>query len=404
MHMEQVVGERETEQQVRGRIETEFDVKVLCDASVQIMKKLWSDIFPQTPAHLLENYYGQRTDKSAVFAVMSDEVQSMLYLTPCAAALRRNPLTLYAKRLPRMTDIVRVETNLISIAFTKEAYRNSGCMRRLMSGALEYQEQMNIPVCVVDTDEGDFFEHFGFHYICDRPRYRLNRNMISEEMLEQAADGSVVPLNGQNIVLKAADNSSLLALAHFVNANLCRRYGFFIIRSAAYYERFRKELLGTGGELFLIVENGQIIGYFAYTKNSESSIREAVFASPSDRERYLMENGDKKPAVMARIINLPEMLRHISGNGKTTIAIRLSDPVLAKNDGDFIWYLDEEGSHMERVEQTDSARPEVSATIGEFTAFIFEYITLKENAKFDNIYLAGPVWMNEKYDTGGSFH
>jgi predicted acetyltransferase len=100
---------------------------------------------------------------------------------------------------------------------------------------------------------------------------------------------------------------------------------------------------------------------------------------------------------MARIINLPEMLRHISGNVKTTIAIRLSDPVLAKNDGDFIWYLDEEGSYMERVEQTVSTRPEVSATIGEFTAFIFEYITLKQNAKFDNIYLAGPVWMNERY-------
>ena len=71
--------------------------------------------------------------------------------------------------------------------------------------------------------------------------------------------------------------------------------------------------------------------------------------------------------------------------------------MLAKNDGDFIWYLNEEGSYMERVEQTVSTRPEVSATIGEFTAFIFEYITLKQNAKFDNIYLAGPVWMNERY-------
>lgn len=216
-------------------------------------------------------------------------------------------------------------------------------------------------------------------------------------MLEKAANGGVVPLNGQNTVLKAADSSSLLALGHFVNANLCRRYGFFVIRTAAYYERFRKELQGTGGDLFLIAENEQIKGYFAYTKSGGGSIREAVFASPSDRERYLLENGDKKPAVMARIINLPEMLRHISGNVKTTIAIRLSDPVLAKNDGDFIWYLNEEGSYMERVEQTVSTRPEVSATIGEFTAFIFEYITLKQNAKFDNIYLAGPVWMNERY-------
>ncbi len=395
--MEQIAGERETEQQVRGRIETEFDLTVLRDASARITKKLWGDIFPETPTHLLDDYYGQRADKGAVFAVTGDEVQSVLHLTPCTAALRRNPLALHTKRMTSMADIVRVETNFISMAFTKEAYRNSGRMRRLMSGALEYQEQMDIPVCFADTDEGDFFEHFGFHYIYDRPRYGLNGRVISEEMLEKAANGGVVPLNGQNTVLKAADSSSLLALGHFVNANLCRRYGFFVIRTAAYYERFRKELQGTGGDLFLIAENEQIKGYFAYTKSGGGSIREAVFASPSDRERYLLENGDKKPAVMARIINLPEMLRHISGNVKTTIAIRLSDPVLAKNDGDFIWYLDEEGSYMERVEQTVSTRPEVSATIGEFTAFIFEYITLKQNAKFDNIYLAGPVWMNERY-------
>ncbi len=399
MRMEQVVGERETEQQVRGRIETEFDVTVLRDASVQITKKLWNDIFPETPAHFWEDYYGQKMDKSAVFAVMDDEVQSMLHLTPYAAALRRNPMTLHTKRLPSMTDIARVETNLISMAFTKEEYRNSGCMRRLMSGALEYQERMNIPVCFVYTDEGDFFKHFGFHYIYDRPQYVLNRDEISEKMLEKAAAGEPIPMNGKNIVLKAADNDSLLELAHFVNANLCRRYGFFIIRSAAYYERFRKEVLGTGGDLFLLMENGQIKGYFAFAKGS---VREAVFANPSDRERILLESGDKKPAVMARIINLPEMLRHISGNKKTTIAVRLKDPVLAKNDGDFIWYLDETGSHMERVEQARcgadaSVRPEVSATIGEFTAFIFEYITLKQNAKFDNIYLAGPAWMNERY-------
>lgn len=36
--MEQVAGERETEQQVRGRIETEFDLTVLRDASADYEK------------------------------------------------------------------------------------------------------------------------------------------------------------------------------------------------------------------------------------------------------------------------------------------------------------------------------------------------------------------------------
>ena len=68
----------------------------------------------------------------------------------------------------------------------------------------------------------------------------------------------------------------------------------------------------------------------------------------------------------------------------------------------FLWYLDEDGSRMERVEEQDGA-PEVTATIGAFTAFIFEYMVeymdahmkWKQNAKFDSIYLAGPAFLTE---------
>ena len=163
---------------------------------------------------------------------------------------------------------------------------------------------------------------------------------------------------------------------------------------------YASELEGVGGNLFEIVENGKIKGYFAY--RGDLGIREAVFADEADRERFLCVKGKKKPAVMARIVNLSEMMRHISGNGKITVAIKLTDPVLQSNNGVFLWYIDKKGSHMERVEQRSndigaSARPEVTTTIGEFTAFIFEYIQLKQNAKFDSIYLSGPVWMNERY-------
>ena len=105
---------------------------------------------------------------------------------------------------------------------------------------------------------------------------------------------------------------------------------------------------------------------------------------------------------MARIVNLPEILKHVAAHGKVTIAIRLKDSVIAENDGLFLWYLDEKGSRMERVEETKqseetSMRPEVTVTIGEFTAFLFEYIKLKQNMKFDSIYLSGPAWINERY-------
>lgn len=324
----------------------------------------------------------------------------MLQLIPCIAAMRRNPRLKGAKRLLNMADIERVGTNRISVAATKMPYCHKGFMERLISGSLEYQRQLKIPFCFTESGNKAFWEHFGFGYIYDRPQYELNTELIPQEVLKQAAEGDLIPLPDSAGFLHVADQGSVLSLAHFVNANLCQHYGLFIIRSALYFEHFQRELESGGGNLFEIVEDGKIKGYFAFA--GDACIREAVFANETDRERFLCVKGEKKPAVMARIVNLPEMMRHISGNGKITVAIKLTDPVLENNNGVFLWYIDENGSRMERVEQQNndmgaSARPEVTTTIGEFTAFIFEYIQLKQNAKFDSIYLSGPVWMNERY-------
>lgn len=66
-----------------------------------------------------------------------------------------------------------------------------------MTGALAYQDQMRLPLCLVEDPGGtddtvpgaDFFERFGFQYIYDRPRYALNTETISAEMLRRAAGG-----------------------------------------------------------------------------------------------------------------------------------------------------------------------------------------------------------------------
>lgn len=388
--MEQIVGERQDEQRSRRSIEEAFDITVFDKTSVPVTELLCEELFSGLC----------RGEGNIVFAVQENEIQSVLQLTPCIAAMRRNPRLKKVESLFNMADIERVRTNRISVAVTKMPYRRKGFMGRLISGSLEYQQQLKIPFCFAESSNKAFWEHFGFRYIYDRPQYELNTKLISQEALEQAAEGELIPLSDSGVFLHVADQGSILSLAHFVNASLCRHYGLFIIRSALYFEQFQRELESGGGNLFEIMEGGKIKGYFAFA--GDACIREAVFADEADRERFLCVKGEKKPAVMARIVNLPEMMRHISGNGKITVAIKLIDPVLKNNNGIFLWYIDKNGSRMERVEQQNndteaSARPEVTTTIGEFTAFIFEYIQLKQNAKFDSIYLSGPVWMNERY-------
>lgn len=388
--MDQIVGGRQDEQTSRRSVEAAFGIVVFDETSAQTTESLCEEAF--------SGLCGK--EGNIVFAVQEDEIQSVLQLVPCIAAMRRIPRLKGAKRLLNMADIERVATNRIGVAVTKIPYRHKGFMNRLISGSLEYQRQLKIPFCFAESGNQAFWEHFGFRYIYDRPQYALNTELISQECLQQATEGDLISLSDSGAFLHVADQNSILSLAHFVNANLCQHYGLFIIRSALYFEQFQRELKNGGGNLFEIVENGKIKGYFAYA--GDACIREAVFADKADQERFLCVKGEKKPAVMARIVNLPEMMRHISGNGKITVAIKLTDPVLENNNGVFLWYIDENGSRMERVEQQKndteaSARPEVTTTIGELTAFIFEYIQLKQNAKFDSIYLSGPVWMNERY-------
>lgn len=406
--MKQVIGDRESVRKIREQVESKFGTVILQGRDITGIRSLLEETNPWLSGDFWDDYFSRRAQEGTAFTMMDNgKIVSLLNLSPCAAAMRRNPPVSAANGRPVcMTDIVRVNTGVISAAWTKDAYRGRGYMERLMPGALEYQNHMKIPLCIAaaekDKLQDKFFEHFGFHYICDRPGYVLRKDVVSDEMLERASAGETVLLAREGTVLKSSDSDSLLGLAHFVNASLCRRCGLFAIRSAVYYERLHKELKNTGGDLFRIVKDGRLTGYFSYDGRGTGSIREAVFEDEQDREFYFCEEGDKKPSVMARIVNLPEMLRHISGNGKVTMAVRLTDPVIAENDGVFIWYLDRNGSRMERVEEPGgtagaAARPEITATIGEFTAFVFEYMTLKQNAKFDSIYLAGPAWIHERF-------
>ncbi|MDE7271669.1 MAG: hypothetical protein K2N95_01235 [Lachnospiraceae bacterium] len=385
--MDQNIGEREAEQDAIERVKKEYDIAV----------------------------FQKEQGDPVIFAVQSEEsadqiqqngILYKLELVPRVAAMRRNPSASRVKRLPCMADINRVETRRIRAVSAGEEDCGSSLAKRLLPGALAYQNLLQVPLCFVDSDSAasmaDFFERFGFHYIYDRPCYDLNPETISADMMERAAAGETVSLDGPNITLQMAAQEDLLALAHFVNARLCRQYRFFPIRSAAYYERMQETLQNNGGNLFQIMEDGVRKGCFAYAGYSSEHISEVVFDKEADRERYLVTRESGKPAVMARIVNLSAMLKHISGTGKITVAIRLTDPVIAENDGLFLWYIDTAGSRMERVEQSGdkgeadaSMRPEITTTIGAFTAFIFDYIQLKQNAKFDSIYLAGPAWMNE---------
>ena len=375
MDMDQIVKSDVIEKAIRSGIETEFQVALACDGDDIVFTV---------------------KEENNAYSTKYPLINQVHY----AAAIRRNPPLPGPNHIPCMADIVRVNTNYIIVSGIDNITEQHEDVKRLLQGSLAYQNRMQIPFTLLNSEQDELFEPYGFHYVYDMPCYGLNKKIFTEEILQQAVDGKCVVLDRSNITLSVLDKSGLLTLAHFVNATLCKKYGLFIIRNALYFENLQTRTIQNGGTIYLIKEDGRLIGYFIYFGGEKEFISEAVFENDENVMHYLYEVKTRKPKVMARIVNLHEMLKHISSKGKVTIAIRLTDPIILENDGLFIWYLDEKGSYMERVQKTKSEsgtsmRPEITTTIGGLTAFLFEYIKLKESLKFESIYKTGPAWITE---------
>lgn len=438
--MEQIIKADTVEKQIRDDIEKKYNVRTYrADEIKQLEDKYDSDSKkPRAYSDAFISYFFEEKAKSAVAFYKNDEAgeeAESLVLSNYSTAVRRTPPWKETNRLACMADVYRCDVGMMELMLQggKSDKRDS-----VIKAALEYQYNMKRPFVLMNKKscggDTEFFAGYGFSHICDDTEFILNKDIITEDMLRAASRGETVTLNPSTITLSAVDSQNSLTAAHFMNACLCRKYGFFVIRTANYVERMKKEVKSLGGDLYQIRENDVIVGFFGtYVKtddggeaadmgnkdrnnsdnnldrnNSDNNnsakkqticIGEAIFHNEHEMERYIQKIVNKKPSIMARIVNLQEMLRYITSDGRVTIAVRVIDDIIEKNNGLFIWYLDESGSCMERISGSDESnntmKPELTVTIGELTAFFFEYMKLKPNIKFDSIYLIGPAWIKE---------
>lgn len=358
--MEQVIRAEAAEYRIRSRIEQEYDVIT------------------------------QNREEEILFQIQKDRPETVAVLKCRSAAMRRMPAILSANHIPGMADMVRADTGVLIMND-----RNEKDHDRVMHAILDYQNAAKIPCILTFTRNVQQLEEYGFGMISQQMEYRVNDLIIKNDALIQARIRGSTELVPSYVKLAALRKDNLMNLAYFANSVLSRNYGFFMIRSAVYFEKLLLEMENRGGGVYQIMEYGKMLGYLAI--DSDGRVSEALFENDFDRERYLLRQSKDKVAVMARITNMEQMLMHVASKGNVRIALSLKDEIYEQNNGLFIWYLDEKGSRLERVEQ--SARnlfhPELSITAAQMVSFIFGQGKLKESLKFDSIYLLKPVFVNE---------
>lgn len=356
--MEQVIHAEAADYRIRSRIEQIYNV-MLQEAGEQIL-----------------------------FCTQEEKPVNMLTLQGYWGAIRKTAPFFGEKASLGMADTLRIDTSILNLQ------GNHAMPQRALEAAVAYQAAVGVPFVFAAGDE-QLLRECGFRSIARNPSYEINRELLGDAVLLQARITGKAVLQHDFMEVEALRRNGLMMLSHFANLALCRGYRFFMIRSAVYFEKLLQELEQEGGGIYLIKEYGKLLGYLAV--KGQGQVYEAVFENEIDSERYLVKQETKGMQVMARAADLSSLLAHIASKGKVSIALKLTDEIWAKNDGLFIWYLDEKGSRMERISENDAAlfKPEVTADIGQLTAFLFGNGKLKDNLKFDSIYVINPVFVNE---------
>lgn len=242
------------------------------------------------------------------------------------------------------------------------------------------------------------YQQFGFAPVGDNYLFIRKKIILSDEILTSCILEDCVKIPGTEYVMKKIETSEIPELVQFVNSELSIRYGVFAFRTVSYFERILEILAEFHGYLFVLKRQDKIAGYFSLEDVFENEIcREALFIRDEIRDDFFETRKDTLP-VLARVVSLRNMVKHVCCEGRVTIALRIEDPMIRDNNGTYLWFIDEKGSRLELVTTENSSLPgpELSVTIGEFTSILLGYKSMQKYKKFESMKLLGPAWLPER--------
>lgn len=332
------------EKKAVSRMETveRLSVKEMLEA-----KKLWSEIFFEDSERFTEYYFAEKMPENTGYGLKQDgTLAAMLFLTPYIGRIR----------VPGMGDSGFCDVPLTYIVGvgTRPEYRHRGYMDRLLRCALSDLHASGAPFTFLMPADPAIYTPYQFRYIYDRPVFAITENGERKAQPMQSGEEE--------------------ALAAFMERYLEEHFQVFLKRDAAYYRRQKKESMAQNGDVFLWKSAGDIIGFYLYAEeDGKTEIQEA--AADAQTKGELMESSEQRqPIIMARITDVRAMLSLLRLSASTfceklSIRIRTEDPLIAKNNGTFLWTVGKKESTIALLEKEAAAEAEI--TIEALTEFVF---------------------------------
>lgn len=281
-------------------------------------KHLWHMCFPEDSESFIEYYYKEKTKDNEILVKKDNGLLiSMVQYNPYAVKLRG--------RLWKLDYLVGVAT--------EESRRREGHFRDVFVKMLHDEEAAGKPIAYLVPVNPAVYAPMGFTFI---------GNVASYELTEKAKQTLT-----RTVCQDTPEDCGRAAV--YMEQWLGARYEMYTRRDAAYVSRLIKELASENGTLEFLEQDGRLVGLDAYWG---WEVREHRLLYAEDA--YTVKTGEK-PWNMARLTNIGALLTAFGlkqaeqqGEEKRmlTLGIRMNDPILEMNNGEFVWTIGETGSSL----------------------------------------------------------
>ena len=281
-------------------------------------KHLWHMCFPEDSESFIEYYYKEKTKDNEILVKKDNGLLiSMVQYNPYAVKLRG--------RLWKLDYLVGVAT--------EESRRREGHFRDVFVKMLHDEEAAGKPITYLVPVNPAVYAPMGFTFI---------GNVASYELTEEAKKTLT-----RTVCQDTPEDCGRAAV--YMEQWLGARYEMYTRRDAAYVSRLIKELASENGTLEFLEQDGRLVGLDAYWG---WEVREHRLLYAEDA--YTVKTGEK-PWNMARLTNIGALLAAFGLNQAEqqgeekrmlTLGIRMNDPILEMNNGEFVWTIGETGSSL----------------------------------------------------------
>lgn len=281
-------------------------------------KHLWHMCFPEDSESFIEYYYKEKTKDNEILVKKDNGLLiSMVQYNPYVVKLRG--------RLWKLDYLVGVAT--------EESRRREGHFRDVFVKMLHDEEAAGKPITYLVPVNPAVYAPMGFTFI---------GNVASYELTEEAKKTLT-----RTVCQDTPEDCGRAAV--YMEQWLGARYEMYTRRDAAYVSRLIKELASENGTLEFLEQDGRLVGLDAYWG---WEVREHRLLYAEDA--YTVKMGEK-PWNMARLTNIGALLAAFGlkqaeqqGEEKRmlTLGIRMNDPILEMNNGEFVWTIGENGSSL----------------------------------------------------------